>query len=184
MKLQTKILGSALAAAMVLTAGGASATTFMLGDLTTSGPLSKSITIAATASPVTDYFEFTVDPGVLLTYAQLEDTLNKSSSLLQNGQIDIAEETSPSVWTIDLASVQTFGAEAKSYIMPTPEVYLGAGTYRVDVTGSEVNKKATNITVGVFGTAVPEPATWAVMFVGFGAIGASMRKSRRRLAAA
>jgi hypothetical protein len=30
------------------------------------------------------------------------------------------------------------------------------------------------------GTAVPEPATWAVMLIGFGAIGAHMRRSRRR----
>ncbi len=33
------------------------------------------------------------------------------------------------------------------------------------------------------GGAVPEPATWAVMLVGFGAVGAAMRGSRRKAAA-
>ena len=36
----------------------------------------------------------------------------------------------------------------------------------------------------IVGGAVPEPATWAMMLVGFGAIGASMRRSRRSRAAA
>ncbi|UUR08235.1 PEPxxWA-CTERM sorting domain-containing protein [Sphingomonas glaciei] len=33
---------------------------------------------------------------------------------------------------------------------------------------------------GVTMTAVPEPGTWAMMLLGFGAIGASMRRNRRR----
>ena len=35
---------------------------------------------------------------------------------------------------------------------------------------------------GVLGGGVPEPATWAMMLVGFGAIGATLRGSRRRAA--
>ena len=33
------------------------------------------------------------------------------------------------------------------------------------------------------GSAVPEPATWAMMILGFGAAGAAMRNNRRRQAA-
>ena len=33
--------------------------------------------------------------------------------------------------------------------------------------------------VGASGAAVPEPATWAVMLLGFGAVGATLRRSRR-----
>lgn len=34
------------------------------------------------------------------------------------------------------------------------------------------------------GSAVPEPATWAMMIIGFGAVGSLMRQSRRRMATA
>jgi hypothetical protein len=34
------------------------------------------------------------------------------------------------------------------------------------------------------GLGLPEPATWAMMLLGFGAIGASLRRRRRRIAAA
>jgi len=48
------------------------------------------------------------------------------------------------------------------------------------VTGQKVAKYS----VELQGAAVPEPATWAAMLVGFGAIGASMRGARRRRTAA
>lgn len=38
------------------------------------------------------------------------------------------------------------------------------------------------IRIGGIGAAVPEPETWALMILGFGAIGALMRRKRRRLA--
>ena len=37
-----------------------------------------------------------------------------------------------------------------------------------------------NYTGGVAIAAVPEPATWAMMIVGFGAIGSSLRRANRR----
>jgi hypothetical protein len=35
----------------------------------------------------------------------------------------------------------------------------------------------------LFGSAVPEPETWAMMLVGFGALGGALRSSRRRVPA-
>ena len=60
--------------------------------------------------------------------------------------------------------------------------YLGAGSYQVS--GSDF--------LSPFGAgegalrlgAIPEPATWASMLLGFGAIGATMRRSRRKRTAA
>jgi hypothetical protein len=45
------------------------------------------------------------------------------------------------------------------------------------------SQKNAKFSVELQGTAVPEPATWAVMLGGFSAIGASMRR-RRAMAAA
>jgi hypothetical protein len=47
-------------------------------------------------------------------------------------------------------------------------------------TGGNDNSVITGNWGATAGTAVPEPATWAVMMIGFGAIGAMMRRSRRR----
>ncbi|CAN7490779.1 PEPxxWA-CTERM sorting domain-containing protein [Phenylobacterium sp. LjRoot164] len=38
------------------------------------------------------------------------------------------------------------------------------------------------VTLGDVGSAVPEPATWAMMIIGFGAVGSAVRSSRRRSA--
>ena len=41
-----------------------------------------------------------------------------------------------------------------------------------------------SFTITLLSAAVPEPATWAMMLVGFGAVGVSMRRHKRRLALA
>jgi hypothetical protein len=60
---------------------------------------------------------------------------------------------------------------------------LTLGSYFVQVTGKEISATGEAPSGTVLTTAVPEPATWGVMLVGFGAIGASMRGARRRQAA-
>jgi hypothetical protein len=39
-----------------------------------------------------------------------------------------------------------------------------------------------NIRVDAFSAAVPEPSTWAMLILGFGALGASLRQRKARLA--
>lgn len=57
--------------------------------------------------------------------------------------------------------------------------YLGIGSYHLSFSGQSPNGGAEsgNLT---FRVAVPEPSTWAMMLLGFGAIGLSMRGRRRR----
>ncbi len=43
----------------------------------------------------------------------------------------------------------------------------------------EINGSSSGIGVGTVTTAVPEPATWAMMLVGFGLVGASLRRRRQ-----
>jgi len=182
MNFRMKALGTALVAVAALVATSASATVYVIGDLTTQGPLSKSVTDKK-GSTVSDQFQFTVDPGVLLTYAQLDNTLNKQSSVLTTGTIELLEyDTSTSSYvSVTPSTLTPIGAQTTSYTLATPTVALGAGAYELDVESKDLSSKlGVNYTVGIFGTAVPEPATWAVMFLGFGAIGASMRSARRR----
>ncbi|QIK79131.1 PEP-CTERM sorting domain-containing protein [Sphingomonas piscis] len=72
------------------------------------------------------------------------------------------------------------GAEVWELLMP---VSLSAGLHNIFVNGTTGPSRN-----GSFGgnlelsaPAVPEPATWAMMLVGFGAIGASVRRSRRTM---
>jgi hypothetical protein len=58
---------------------------------------------------------------------------------------------------------------------------LGAGTYTV--TGYAIETPFFGVGAGALLLGVPEPATWAMMLVGFGAVGAAMRKARRTSAA-
>jgi hypothetical protein len=46
------------------------------------------------------------------------------------------------------------------------------------------NNQGVAESVSFSAAAVPEPATWAMMFVGFGGLGVAMRNSRRKLAVA
>jgi len=75
--------------------------------------------------------------------------------------------------------------------------FVGTGLYNfvVDATGASIVKGTGNfassisteaqgiVTVDYNYTAVPEPATWAVMLVGFGGMGVAMRSRRRQVTA-
>jgi hypothetical protein len=49
----------------------------------------------------------------------------------------------------------------------------------IDPGGGYGNAGRATLTISSLNSAVPEPATWAMMIVGFGAIGASLRSGRR-----
>jgi hypothetical protein len=52
------------------------------------------------------------------------------------------------------------------------------------ITGNQLNDFTANSLSGTFGGAVPEPGTWALMIVGFGAAGAMVRSRRKAIVAA
>ena len=68
---------------------------------------------------------------------------------------------------------------------PTPAItllgpqFLGAGQYNLTFGGNSPNGGAASGSVTFRLSAVPEPATWAMMLLGFGAIGFAMRRRRR-----
>jgi hypothetical protein len=54
--------------------------------------------------------------------------------------------------------------------------------FKIDWVGSQNNYDLVSLPIPV-NTGVPEPATWALMLLGFGGIGMAMRRSRRRTGA-
>jgi hypothetical protein len=77
------------------------------------------------------------------------------------------------------ATVFTFGGTAGN---PNPEqlsgvTQLAAGTFTLNINGTNTGAPGTlsgTVTAG----AVPEPATWAMFLMGFGAVGYSMRSRK------
>lgn len=60
---------------------------------------------------------------------------------------------------------------------------VAAGTYTLTIQGTPGTQNGgLNGTIGFTAAAVPEPGTWALMLVGFGAIGFSMRRRRSQSA--
>jgi hypothetical protein len=53
---------------------------------------------------------------------------------------------------------------------------------KFSVSKGELNSFS-GVSTGSFASAVPEPATWAIMLTGFGGLGAAMRSNRKRVAA-
>ena len=79
--------------------------------------------------------------------------------------------------TLDVASL-TPGDGGLELRLGPPGIPLSAGNYRLTINGTSPN--AGSFTGNVFITSVPEPGTWALMLLGFGALGMAMRRSRRQ----
>ena len=65
---------------------------------------------------------------------------------------------------------------------PTLEATISPGAYYLQTGPITVNKELVSGSIDF--AAVPEPTTWAIMLVGFGAIGGAMRSTRRKQAGA
>jgi hypothetical protein len=62
--------------------------------------------------------------------------------------------------------------------------FLAAGSYTLTINGTNSNTGTLGGTVTITDHGVPEPATWAMMLLGFAGIGVAMRHKRRTLALA
>lgn len=58
-------------------------------------------------------------------------------------------------------------------------LFLSSGTYTLTITGSRGTTGSFGGNVSFAAGAVPEPATWAMMLLGFGTVGFAMRRRRR-----
>lgn len=126
----------------------------------------------------------------ILTQAYTGTTAGLSSSTAGF----VAESTGISAGVYDFASSVTLAANTEYYIysdtaLNEPLVSTSGGTanferWRSPSTGNSPDFAEAVGTENLFdlqGTAVPEPATWAMFLVGFGAVGFAMRRPLRKV---
>lgn len=67
---------------------------------------------------------------------------------------------------------------------PIGNTVLGAGNHTIDIFYADRFETQASLNFDLTGTAVPEPASWAMMIAGFGLVGAAARRRRPALVAA
>ena len=77
-----------------------------------------------------------------------------------------------------------FGVTLDPSSQQTPTLWSSANTVYAEFNGGPQVAGATSVFDVSFSNGVPEPATWAMMLVGFGGLGAAMRGSRRKQSSA
>jgi hypothetical protein len=190
--------GAAVGAALVLAAGGASAlTTFPLTDtlgdgtnnLNTSGELTggdSAVSASAGGVSFLDVGYFAISPGELLTSYDVTSQGTSKVGEISGGEAGLYEEVM-GVYDLLPSTVITLSTATPgvvSQLVTFSGTYaLGPGNYAIGIASAGVDTVSTQgnakFSVTLEGAAVPEPATWAAMLIGFGGIGASMRLRRR-----
>ncbi|GAA4000751.1 hypothetical protein GCM10022211_09130 [Sphingomonas humi] len=173
-------LPSAASAASIVTTGNLATTVANTKlDIAATNPNNFTIGFsdADLANPFNELLTFTTDVAgilninVLTSATSLADNVTFSSVSLFGGSIGGAPGTS-------LVQVRPDPNDTFGFANNT--INIGAGTYTLNIQGTPGSQN------GSFGgsvafsqtAAVPEPGTWALMLIGFGAVGFSMRRRR------
>ena len=118
--------------------------------------------------PFGDLFTFVVNKR-----SSLSSSITSSQSGDNNIDFGLIQLTGPGGFTADYATKSDGTFEIRT-LGPT---ILQAGTYTLSVQGASSGMAAYtgDFTLSAL-AAVPEPATWALMILGFGAVGGAMRR--------
>ena len=123
---------------------------------------------AGTNTAIDDSFTFNLVNGPAMADAQV------STILLGANDIDFTSITLDSIYAFTQTS---FDPMTETWALVTP-VVLNSGSHTIQVVGTLHG--ATGSYVGTLNVAaVPEPATWAMMLLGFGAMGVAIRRRRQ-----
>lgn len=116
-------------------------------------------------------------PGAALYTASFTPTVLSPLAYQWSGPGSLAWNLTPGTYWVVFSSSSISGVDLMANTAPSPI----PGAYRTS-TGTWSSDTNLGIGIRVFGdaSAVPEPATWAMMLVGFAAIGWTMRRNRTR----
>ena len=153
-------------------------------------PIGPGITITTT-----DSLGLNIEANGQATITAVDNRLNNITFNLNSGSYSRAEFNLNDIDNTDFfvmitslfngvvsQTSQTFNAQMNGSNRFGVEALNGATLTGLTINSSNGFGSLTQLRIapGTFG-AVPEPSTWALMLVGFGAIGASMRRRRARL---
>jgi len=120
--------------------------------------------------PFTTVYDFTLNFDVLAN-SQV------SSKFFANTDIDFSSILLDGFAFTNTSTDASTGTEVWELLLP---VSLLAGNHQITVNGNVVGTRKAGSYVGNMNISpVPEPATWAMMLLGFGAVGFAMRRRRR-----
>ena len=165
---------SAIALAGIATNANAASVVTGVTPSTLTPPASALFGAVVTGTPdattaINDTFSFTIMGGPALTDAQV-------STILLNGSqnIDFSSITLDSIYAFSKTSSD--GAP-ETWALLSP-VTLGNGTHSINVMGTLLGPSGSySGTINV--QPVPEAKTWAMMLLGFGAMGLAIRRRRQ-----
>jgi len=139
----------------------------------------------SSAAAFTDDFTFSLVGSQFLVLASETDTVPNAGSAIKNGSLSLFSGTPGGAHSfIESAPITpgTLVAPNLTQSAGLAQVLLGPGSYYLEVTGIFHPASATaQLTYSGTTTvsAVPEPATWAMMLLGFAGLGFTFRKSLR-----
>jgi len=126
--------------------------------------------VANVGDPFTTVFGFTLNFDVV-------GNSQVSSKFFANTDIDFSSILLDGYAFTMTSSDVTTGTEVWELLLP---VSLLAGSHQITVNGNVMGTQKAGSYVGNLNISpVPEPATWAMMLLGFGAVGFAMRRRRR-----
>ena len=199
MKMFAKALVAASALALASTANAAillitpnnpanpAGTVFVTGGNIASGPITATIGHAGIpAGSFTDNFQFTIPQtgtgsGSVTTSVSFTDFLGATdvdfTSVLFNGLSASLVLRDASAVVCTTRGVGTCGAD-EQYALNNVAITAGV-LNTLSVSGTSRGQGGYGGSLTFTPAAVPEPSTWAMMLVGFGAVGFGMRRSRK-----
>ena len=171
---KTLFAGAAVISALAISSAASAMTVitpFMNGPFSLSNPLGTLPATKMTSGNVYDYTFTLVDP------LGTSDSTEISAQLLAHSA-STPELIQYSLYSGDPGS-GTFLSQSSVDFSPTIAFTPAAGDYYVEV---DYIAKSGEVAGGTLTAAVPEPASWAMMLVGFGALGVALRRRTAKTA--
>lgn len=176
------MLTDPLPGALSVSDGSTYATTYGGSGYSAPSPVSATLTINGITQAVSgDYlgqaFQFNNRDGSLdeVYHHSLDRTVINGYNRDNYIQNQIYSNSNDFLSSIDYTSPLSYTVQAGDNWYGSFQFYAPDGSYTIG------SLKSTSVTIAALAGGVPEPATWALMILGFGAVGGVLRQQRRKV---